>query len=79
MIADNGVIIRTHTDDISTYSRLSQGVKIMKLRGNSKIVSVALTKREDEEEVSDDETLNEQEEQVEEIATTETGEPTSEE
>ena len=79
MIADNGVIIRTHTDDISTYSRLSQGVKIMKLRGNSKIVSVALTKREDEEEVSDDETLNEQEEQVKEIATTETGEPTSEE
>lgn len=79
MIADNGVIIRTHTDDISTYSRLSQGVKIMKLRGNSKIVSVALTKREDEEEVSDDETLNEQEEQVEEIATTEMGEPTSEE
>lgn len=77
MIADNGVIIRTHTDDISTYSRLSQGVKIMKLRGNSKIVSVALTKREDEEEVSDDETLNEQEEQVE--TTTETGEPTSEE
>ncbi len=77
MIADNGIIIRTHTDDISTYSRLSQGVKIMKLRGNSKIVSVALTKREDEEEVSDDETLNEQEEQVE--TTTETGEPTSEE
>ncbi len=77
MIADNGVIIRTHTDDISTYSRLSQGVKIMKLRGNSKIVSVALTKREDEEEVSDDgETLNEQE-QVE--TTTETDEPTSEE
>lgn len=77
MIADNGIIIRTHTDDISTYSRLSQGVKIMKLRGNSKIVSVALTKREDEEEVSDDETLNEQEEQVE--TTTETDEPTSEE
>ena len=77
MIADNGIIIRTHTDDISTYSRLSQGVKIMKLRGSSKIVSVALTKREDEEEVSDDETLNEQEEQVE--TTTETGEPTSEE
>lgn len=73
MIADNGVIIRTHTDDISTYSRLSQGVKIMKLRGNSKIVSVALTKR--EEEVS--ENLDEQEEQAE--TTTETDEPTSEE
>ena len=73
MIADNGVIIRTHTDDISTYSRLSQGVKIMKLRGNSKIVSVALTKR--EEEVS--ENLDEQEEQVE--TTTETDETTSEE
>ena len=50
MIADTGVIIRTHVADISTYSRVSQGVRIMKLKNNAKIVSVALAKREDDEE-----------------------------
>ena len=50
MIADTGVIIRTHVADISTYSRVSQGVRIMKLKNNAKIVSVALAKREDYEE-----------------------------
>ena len=50
MIADNGVIIRTHVSDISTISRVSQGVKVMKLRNGSHIVSVAVTRREDDEE-----------------------------
>lgn len=49
MIADNGVIIRTHVNDISTISRVSQGVKVMKLRNGSHIVSVAVTKREEDE------------------------------
>ena len=50
MIADNGVIIRTHVSDISTISRVSQGVKVMKLRNGSHIVSVAVTKRDESEE-----------------------------
>ncbi len=45
LIADNGVIIRTPIDQISKLSRASQGVKIMKLRDGSHIVSVALTEK----------------------------------
>ena len=49
VIADNGVIIRTHVADINTISRVSQGVKVMKLRNGSHIVSVAVTAREEED------------------------------
>ena len=55
MIADNGVIIRTHVSDISTISRVSQGVKVMKLRNGSHIVSVAVTKRDEDEENAENE------------------------
>lgn len=48
LIADNGVIIRTPLEGISTLSRASQGVKIMRLRDDSKIVSIALTEKEPE-------------------------------
>ena len=47
VITDNGVIIRTPVDDISKFSRVSQGVKIMKLKNDSKIMSVALTEKEE--------------------------------
>lgn len=50
LIADNGVIIRTPLEGISTLSRVSQGVRIMKLRDEAKIVSVALTEKEEPEE-----------------------------
>ena len=48
MIADSGVIIRTPVDSISTFGRVSQGVKVMKLKGDAKIVSVALAEKEEE-------------------------------
>ncbi len=64
IIADNGVVIRTHVDNISTFSRVSQGVKIMKLKSNAKIVSVATSAREEEEPVAEDQV--EGEEQLEE-------------
>ena len=54
MIADSGVIIRTHIDQISTFSRVSQGVRIMKLKDNAKITSVALAEREEETEEKDE-------------------------
>ena len=47
LIADNGVIIRTPTEDISNFSRVSQGVRIMRLKNNAKITSVALTDKEE--------------------------------
>lgn len=47
MIADNGIIIRTPVDSISQFSRVSQGVKVMRLRDGAKIVSVALAEKEE--------------------------------
>lgn len=51
LIADNGVIIRMLAKDISLVGRNTFGVKVMKLRDNAKIVSVATT-----EHIENDET-----------------------
>ncbi|MCR4725619.1 MAG: DNA gyrase subunit A [Clostridia bacterium] len=52
LITESGVIIRTHLDEISKIGRASQGVKIMSAgKLNSKVVSVALTERDEEEEI----------------------------
>jgi len=50
VITDSGVIIRTPVDDISNFSRVSQGVRVMKLKNDAKIMSVALTEKEEIEE-----------------------------
>ena len=50
IITDNGVIIRTPAEDVSHFSRVSQGVKIMKLKNGAKITSVALAEKEEEPE-----------------------------
>ena len=50
MIADSGVIIRTPLEDVSTFSRVSQGVRVMRLKDGAKIVSVALTEKQEENE-----------------------------
>ena len=50
MITDGGIIIRVQADEISKIGRATQGVRIMKLKGEeSKVVSIALTPHEDEE------------------------------
>ena len=49
LITDAGVIIRMHTCDISTYSRVTKGVRLMKLAEGVKIVSLASAGREEEE------------------------------
>ena len=48
IIADSGVIIRTPAEDVSHFSRVSQGVRIMKLKNDAKITSVALASKEEE-------------------------------
>ena len=50
MIADSGVIIRTPVSGVSEFSRVSRGVRIMKLKNNAKITGIALAEKEDEEE-----------------------------
>lgn len=64
MIADSGIIIRTHVENISQFSRVSQGVRIMRLKNDAKITSVALAAKDEEEETST-ETEQQQETEVE--------------
>lgn len=41
LITDKGIIIQIRANDVSTIGRITQGVKIMNLDGNSKIVKIA--------------------------------------
>ena len=51
-----GVVIRCHVDSISRTSRATQGVKIITLKDNHQIASVAVFDKEDEEEAIDAQT-----------------------
>ena len=52
VISDKGVVIRTHVDQISQTKRATQGVRIIKLRPDHKVSTIALVpKSEDEEEI----------------------------
>lgn len=53
IITSDGIIIRMHTDEISSYSRQTQGVRVMKLAEDVKVVSIAPTSREDEEDAEE--------------------------
>ena len=54
IITDAGVIIRLKTGDISTYSRVTKGVRLMRLDDGVKIVALARTEAETEEDDADD-------------------------
>ena len=54
MITDGGIIIRVQADEISKIGRATQGVRIMKLKDEgAKVVGIALTPHEDEEEYAE--------------------------
>jgi len=50
MITSEGVIIRTHTAEISTFGRQTQGVRVMRLADGIKAASIAVTPHIEEEE-----------------------------
>ena len=50
MISDDGTIIRMAANSISQLSRGTQGVRLMRLAGDAKVISVARTEQLDEEE-----------------------------
>ena len=53
IIADNGVTIRIHADEVSKMSRATQGVKVMRLKDeNAQVVACAIVPRSEEEEVT---------------------------
>ncbi len=55
LITSDGIIIRTHVSEISTYGRQTQGVRIMKLADDVKLVSMAVTEKEEESDESQEE------------------------
>ena len=54
VINNAGVIIRMAAKDINIYSRTAQGVKLMNLAEGVKVISIARTDREEDEEVQEE-------------------------
>ena len=54
MITSEGVIIRTHTAEISTFGRQTQGVRVMRLADGIKAASIAVTPHIEEEEIKEE-------------------------
>lgn len=48
VVSDKGVVIRTHVNQISQTKRATQGVRIIKLRPDHKVSTIALVPRQDE-------------------------------
>ena len=53
LIADDGQIIRIKSSEINTIGRNTKGVRVMKLKEGTKIVCVAITPKEDDEETEE--------------------------
>jgi len=73
IISDDGTIIRMAASDISLISRATQGVRLMRTQGDSSVISIARTEKEEETEDFDDEESR----SAEEINTETTVEPDS--
>ena len=56
MVSDDGTIIRMPVSDISTYKRDTQGVKLMKIGENTRVISIAVMERDEETEENVEET-----------------------
>ena len=56
VIADDGTIIRMDIASISVLGRSTQGVRVMRLNGEAKVISIALTDKEEAEEAAETET-----------------------
>ena len=55
VVSDKGVVMRTHVDQISQTKRATQGVRIIRLRPDHKVSTIALVPRQEEiEEIKDE-------------------------
>ena len=53
LISDDGTIIRMAVEDVNIYGRTTQGVRVMRLTEGSKVISLAKTDKEEEEEAGE--------------------------
>jgi DNA gyrase subunit A len=49
MVSDDGTIIRTDVGSVSIYGRAAQGVRLMRVAQDSRVISIACTEKEEEE------------------------------
>ena len=54
MVSDDDVIIRTDVGSVSVYGRSTQGVRLMRLNDGARLVSIATTEKETEDETADE-------------------------
>lgn len=54
LISNDGTIIRLAADGISTYGRSTQGVRLMRMGSEAKVISIARTEKEDESDLEDE-------------------------
>lgn len=52
LITSDGIVIRMHADEINTIGRNTQGVRLMRMSDDVRVVSLALADRDDEEEAA---------------------------
>ena len=55
IVSNDGTMIRTDIGSISVYGRSTQGVRVMRLVGESRVISVACTEKEESEPVNEEE------------------------
>jgi DNA gyrase subunit A len=77
LISSDGTIIRTLVENVPTIGRATQGVRVMRLRGEDTVVSVAVVERDDEA-VHENEVELEDLKEVTELPDTEEDEPDTE-
>ncbi len=53
LVTSGGIILRTKIEEISSLSRTTQGVRVVKLGEGIKVIDIASAAREEEEEISD--------------------------
>ena len=59
LVSDDGTIIRMDVNDISTYKRDTQGVRVMRVAEGSRVISIALMDRREDAEEAEAETAAE--------------------
>ncbi|MCD7873023.1 MAG: DNA gyrase subunit A [Clostridiales bacterium] len=60
MITSDGIVIRTHVDQISTFQRTSKGVKVMRVNEGEKIATISVVDRFEEDETDNNESISEE-------------------
>ena len=54
MITTDGIVIRTHIDQISTFQRPGKGVKVMKVNDGERVATISVVERFEEDDEAEE-------------------------